>query len=210
MKDINFDTFIKIIKENIKVHITLLIVSGFIIFIQDETIKGIIGIQIPVYIKLFFLIVFLIAFVVFVLDIIECLFNRNKEEKKQAIKKLKEIFQNPNLGKEIDLLYDWDRICQEEAHNEYKKQLQLPIKERSEKFNRTHETRQNFSRFFDQAYKYYIKKLICKQQLKKIIAVSHVRALLDVVEPLEKQISENYDKKPFDHFRDLYDKELNK
>ena len=226
MAEINFEAFVKIIKEDIKVHIALLVISGIIVFTKDKMIKRFIGIQLPPYIKLFFFLVFITAFVVSILDLLEHFYKKNKkkreekakeedqkaEKEKQVEEELNKIFEDPNLGNKIDLLYDWDRTYKENNLIEYARQLELSMNNRSEKFIETHELRREFASYFDIAYKYREKKLISDNKLKEIIGKSHVRALLEVVEPFDALIGENrdhdkpiYEKDMFGYFKDLYD-----
>ena len=116
--------------------------------------------------------------------------------------KIYETFESEGIADDIDTIYNWYRI-----HNnpieEYRGQLQSPKDKRTKEFNNTHSARRRLSKTYRQLWK-------CNKDnpkaIKELVTPDRIKILLDVIEPLEREIGEDYDKTMFNFFRRLYKK----
>ena len=212
------DKLLNVIEKGLKVIIIFCIFSGICVFTPDSMLIKYFNIQLLPSIRLISLLIFIFTISAIIVNVIynpiehiyKC-YRQNKEKKRQAkeqaLERVKEMFSPLEIGKKIGMLYDWFH-SHEDAPKEYKRQLQLPIEEQTEKFKTTHTTRSEVSNYFDQSLKYHKKWYVSKKQLKEFIAISHVRALFEVIEPLEIQIGKKYHREVFKFFGKLYRKEL--
>lgn len=140
-------------------------------------------------------------FVTFFMTIVN-LYNRRfiKKIMSQEYKELYNEFYSDGMNQKIRKVCDWKERNPEPG--EYKRQLKT-IESNSD-FEKVHLARRYISQFYRKIWEHdETWHLITSNEVKRLVTKDRIKILLEIIEPLEEEIGEDYDKIYFNYFRNI-------
>ena len=118
----------------------------------------------------------------------------------QIVMQLKGEYSSSEMGDGIKRLRDF----KDKWGTDFNKAFTRMKKEKKEQYDELNEDRRRYSHYFHKIRSLLETDVVDKKFVKKVIHDDQVERLLDIVEPLEKEINSDYDPSTFQKFSELY------